>query len=61
MVPEIEEREAAKFNGYTWRTWQDLPRRERVDNVAYFRLSRLIDLHREDAVYKHSNRPGNHS
>lgn len=49
MVPEIEEREAARFGGVPWADWERLPRVDRIDGVAHFRLSRLIDLHQSDA------------
>ena len=48
-MPQIEEREACRFSGYTWRDWQGLPYDERVDSVAYFRVKRRIDMHRDDA------------
>ena len=49
MVPEIEEREAARFVGVPWAAWERLPRVDRADGVGHFRLSRLIDLHQSDA------------
>ena len=49
VVPEIEEREAARYNGYTWRDWQKLEREERVDGVAYFRIRHQIEIHQADA------------
>lgn len=49
QVPQIEEREAARFSGYTWRDWQALPYDERVDSVAYFRVRRTIDMNQDDA------------
>ncbi len=55
-MPEPEEREAARFNGYTWREWERLTRRERVDGVAYYRLAKLIDMHKDDAVSKEMDR-----
>ena len=56
IVPEIEEREAARFNGYTWKEWLDLPRQERVDGLAYFRIQKQIDMHRGDAQSKEQER-----
>ena len=50
LVSEVEERDAAIANGYTWREWGDLSRNERIHNVAHYRLRRLIDAHVEDAV-----------
>lgn len=49
-MPEVEEREVALFNGYTWRVWQELPYEERRDGVAHFRLHHLIEMHRQDAA-----------
>lgn len=49
LVPEIEEREAAIFNGYTWTEWNALPYWERIDGVAFARTHRLIELHKGDA------------
>lgn len=49
LVPEIEEREASIFNGYTWREWIRLDYGERVDGTAHYRLHRLIALHQSDA------------
>ena len=56
VVPEVEEREAARFNGYTWKEWLKLPRQERVDGVAYSRIRRYIDMHQEDAKGKEARR-----
>ena len=55
-MPEVEEREAARFNGYTWVAWEQLKRREQVDSVAYFRLAKLIDMHKDEAVYEDAER-----
>ena len=51
-MPEVEEREAARFNGYTWKEWQELAKPERVDGLAYFRVRRHIDMNQEDARAK---------
>ncbi len=56
LVPEIEEREAAIFNGYTWRDWLGLPRHERTSGVAHHRLHQLIDLHRQEALQEDMTR-----
>lgn len=56
LVPEIEERDAAHFNGYTWLQWQQLGYWDKVDAVAYVRLRKLIDMHKEDAVSAESKR-----
>jgi hypothetical protein len=57
LVPEIEEREAALFNGYKWREWQETfplmepeGRWERAKGVAWFRLQNLKKSHIEDAL-----------
>lgn len=60
VVTEIEEREAARFNGYNWREWQGVPRDDRIDGVAHYRLARQIDMVREDVrgreIYRQSKR-----
>lgn len=56
VVPEVEEREAARFNGYNWKDWQQLPQDERVDGVAYFRIRRQIGMHEQDAQEKEISR-----
>ncbi len=50
LISEIEEKDSARFNGYPWPQWKELTYDERVDGVAYFRLTRLIDMCKEDAV-----------
>lgn len=50
VIPEIDEREAAKYSGYTWREWLDLSRFERVDCFAAFTLHNLIDAHSHEAA-----------
>lgn len=52
MVPEFEEREAARFGLCTWSEWSALPREERVHGVAHYRLRRLIDLHVAEAAMR---------
>lgn len=55
LVPEIEEREAAIFNGYTWREWiafdltNELERYQRVAGIAHYRIHQIIEMHRNDA------------
>ena len=56
LVPEVEEREAARFNGYSWKEWRDLPHEEKVDSVAYMRVKRQIEAHEEDARAKEMKR-----
>jgi hypothetical protein len=48
LVPEVEEREAALFNGYTWREWGTLDYFDRVDGVAHFRIHHLLALVRSE-------------
>lgn len=52
LVPNVEERDSAKHNGYTWKEWQELHYRERIDGVAYYRLTRQMEMHKEEAVSK---------
>lgn len=49
LLPEYEEREAARFGRYTWSTWCALPRDERVHGVAYYRVNLLIQIHVSEA------------
>ena len=56
IVPEIDERDAARFSGYTWSEWDALPYDERAGAVAYHRVSRLIEMHVNEAVIE-SSRP----
>src|SRR3990167_11038540 len=56
LVPEVEERDSARFNGYTWKEWSGLPYEDRVDGVAYYRLRKLIEMHEEEAVSREINR-----
>lgn len=55
-MPEIEEREAAVFCGYTWKEWKELAMPERVDGVAHFRIRRYVDLNVEDARGKEAEK-----
>lgn len=56
LVPELEEREAAIFCGYTWKEWQEfslldpIGRWERASCIAHYRLHNLIQQHTEDAM-----------
>lgn len=56
LVPEVEERDAARFNGYSWKEWSGLLYEDHVEGVAYFRLRRLIDMHEEDSVAREVER-----
>ena len=49
LVPELEEREAALFCGYTMPEWAALPWQERARSLAHYRISHLIRLHAEEA------------
>lgn len=50
VVPEIDERDAARYGGYAWREWLQLPRYERVDCFAAYTLHNLIDAHSNEAA-----------
>ena len=50
LISEVEERDSARFNGYNWKQWRELQYEDRVDGVAYFRLTRIIEMCQEDAV-----------
>ena len=52
LVSEVEEREAAIFNGYTWREWRDLDYFDRVRGAAHFRVHHLIQLHNAETEIK---------
>lgn len=49
-VPEYEERQAAKWGGYTWADWCTLPRDERTHGVAHYRLEFVIEAHVHEAT-----------
>jgi hypothetical protein len=50
LVSEIEEREAARSNGYTWEAWHLLERPARVAGIAWTRAKRYIEMHQQDAA-----------
>jgi len=56
MVPDVEVREAAHHNGYTWEAWQQLRYRERVYGLAYYRIRRLIEMNQHDAQERETKR-----
>ena len=56
VVPEYEEREAARFGLYRWVDWVRLPLQERVQGIAHYRMHALIDLHSGDAHAEHAER-----
>lgn len=56
LVPELEEREAAKFNGFNWRQWLSLPLHDRADGVACFRISKMIEYHHQKAIERETRR-----
>jgi hypothetical protein len=49
-VSVYEEREACIKNNYNWAEWQNLTWQEKAEAVAFYRLSGLLDLHRNDAL-----------
>ncbi len=65
LVPEYEEREAARFGLYNWTQWQFLDTKEKASIVAQKRMANLIRLHQEDAVFiegeRRKNSPSNRS
>ena len=50
LVPPLEEREAARFCGYRWADWMTMTRDDRIEAIAHYRVTRLIELHQQDAV-----------
>jgi hypothetical protein len=56
VVPEYEEREAARFVGVSWETYVGWPREERARTVAQHRLSALIELNVGDAMRQEMER-----
>lgn len=66
LVPEYDEREAARFNGYTWKEWQEFDlldpvgRYNRAANVAYHRMHRIIETHTDDAMNQEMERKTRH-
>lgn len=66
LVPEIEEREAAIFSGYTWKEWLEFDlldpegRWNRAAGVAHYRLHHLIAQHVDDAISQDVKRQSKH-
>ena len=56
LVPEFEEREAARFGHYTWVAWQQLTYEDRAFGVAHYRTHILVELHQNDAQSKELER-----
>lgn len=56
VVPEYEEREAARFGLYRWTDWIRLSLKERVQGIAHYRMHALIELHSGDAHAEHAER-----
>lgn len=56
LVPPYEEYAAMVAANYNAREWQTLSAGERAQAVAFYRLSKLVDLHQGDAVAIHSQR-----
>lgn len=50
LIPPYLEREAARFALYNWSNWIELDPMERAACVAHYRLSKMIDMHVEDAI-----------
>lgn len=50
LVSSFEERDAARYNLYNWTDWRALEHSERALCVAYYRMSHLVELHRNDAI-----------
>jgi hypothetical protein len=38
----MEQREAARFGGYTWPEYKQLPQAERVHTLAHYRLEQMM-------------------
>ena len=61
-MPEIEEREAAIRNGYTWKEWQEFDlldlegRYQRAAGIAFIRVQDLKEHHVNDAMSEDLNR-----
>lgn len=56
LVPEYEEREAARFVVVSWRDWQELGEWDRAMAVAHLRLHGLVTSHSSDAVVEKQKR-----
>jgi hypothetical protein len=56
LVPPYEEYAAMVSAHFNTSEWQTLAAEERAQAVAYWRLSRLIELHQGDAVAIHAQR-----
>lgn len=50
LIPPYLEREAARFALYNWSNWIELDPMERAACVAHYRLSKMVDMHVEDAI-----------
>ena len=56
IVPELEERDAAAAFHVPWPDYQAMPRLERIDMVAAFRLIRYREMHGNEASRQHMKR-----
>jgi len=56
MVSDFEQREAARYALIPWGDWDSLPLQDRIDAVAFARVSRLVELHQSDAMQRHQRR-----
>lgn len=50
LIPVYMEREAARFALYNWSDWIELDPMERAACVAHYRISKMVDMHVEDAI-----------
>ena len=50
VVPVFEELEACRFANYNYQEWLKLEPEERAIHAAFYRISKLIELHGQDAV-----------
>ena len=50
LVPQLEEREAARFAAIPWTEWERMERSERARVVAHHRLHNMIEMHVSDAA-----------
>lgn len=56
LVAEYEEREAAKAAFVPWNVYIEMPPSERAALVAHYRVSRLVEMHANDAAQDDAER-----
>lgn len=56
VVPEYDEREAARFALLTWEQYQALPRPDRAKTVAHYYVNNLIEAHTNAAIQEEIDR-----